>query len=151
MRARWVVAVLVAVLAVYFYLISRTSLDMIGSGRPVAVGLGIGILLLPIIGAVLVVFELRFGFRTQHLARRLLAEDAMPEEPQLPVRPSGRVEREAADAYFESVRTEVEATPEDWRGWYKLSVAYNLSGDRKRAREAMRRSIALEGEERTAG
>jgi tetratricopeptide (TPR) repeat protein len=146
MRARWVVALLVAVLAVYFWLITRTSLSMIGSGRPVAIGLGIGILLLPLVGAVLVGFELRFGFRTQHLARRLLDEDAMPEEPQLPLRPSGRVDREAADAYFETVRGEVEGEPGEWRGWYKLAVAYNLAGDRKRAREAMRQAIRLEGD-----
>ena len=144
MRARWVVAVLVAVLAVYFFLISSAAIAMISSGRAVAIGLGIGILLLPIIGAVLVVFELRFGFRTQQLARRLLDEDAMPEDPQLALRPSGRVDREAADAYFETVRAEVEAAPQEWRGWYKLAVAYNLSGDRKRAREAMRQAIQLE-------
>ena len=41
------------------------------------------------------------------------------------------------------IRTEVEAAPEDWRGWYRLANAYDLAGDRKRAREAMRHSIQL--------
>jgi Flp pilus assembly protein TadD len=61
----------------------------------------------------------------------------------LPRRASGRIEREAADAHFEVIRTEVEAAPDDWRGWYRLAQAYDLSGDRKRARSAMRHAIEL--------
>ena len=38
---------------------------------------------------------------------------------------------------------EVEAAPEDWRGWYRLAHAYDLSGDRKRARSSMRHAIEL--------
>ncbi len=61
----------------------------------------------------------------------------------MPRRASGRIEREAADAHFEVIRTEVEAAPDDWRGWYRLAQAYDLSGDRKRARAAMRHAIEL--------
>ena len=53
------------------------------------------------------------------------------------------VERDAADAHFEIIRAEVEAAPEDWRGWYRLAHAYDLSGDRKRARASMRHAIEL--------
>ena len=35
--------------------------------------------------------------------------------------------------------------PQDWRGWYALAHAYDLAGDRKRARSAMRHAIDLEG------
>ena len=42
-----------------------------------------------------------------------------------------------------SIRAEVEAAPEDWRGWYRLAHAYDLSGDRKRARSSMRHAIEL--------
>jgi len=38
---------------------------------------------------------------------------------------------------------QVEAAPEDWRGWYRLGHAYDLAGDRKRARSAMRQAIEL--------
>ena len=100
-------------------------------------------LLLPIIGVVLVGCELRFGWQTQKLARRLADDDLLPDDSELPRRASGRVERDAADAHFEVVRAEVEAAPEDWRGWYRLAHAYDLAGDRKRARSAMRHAIEL--------
>ena len=53
------------------------------------------------IGVVLVVWELRFGWQTQVLARRLAAENRLPDDSELPRRASGRVERDAADAHFE--------------------------------------------------
>ena len=142
-RTRVVVGVLVGVLLVYFALLTARAVALIGSGEPLAVALGIGVLLLPIIGLVLVGWELRFGWRTQQLARRLAAEDLLPDDSALPHRASGRVQRDAADAHFELIRAEVESAPDDWRGWYRLAHAYDLSGDRKRARSAMRRAIEL--------
>ena len=138
-----IVAALTGGLIVYFWLLTSRALILIGSGDPLAVALGIGVLLLPIIGVVLVVWELRFGWQTQNLARRLAAEDRLYDDSELPRRASGRIEREAADAHFEVIRTEVEAAPDDWRGWYRLAQAYDLSGDRKRARAAMRHAIEL--------
>jgi Flp pilus assembly protein TadD len=41
------------------------------------------------------------------------------------------------------VRTRVEADPDSWARWFELAVAYDNAGDRKRARSAMRRAIAL--------
>jgi Flp pilus assembly protein TadD len=61
----------------------------------------------------------------------------------LPTRPSGRPEREAADALFEQRRLETEAAPEDWQAWYRLGLAYGDAGDRRRARAALRHAIAL--------
>jgi len=148
-RVRVVVGVLVGVLIVYFALLTARAVALIGSGEPLAVALGIGVLLLPIIGLVLVAWELRFGWQTQQLARRLAADDLLPDDSALPRRTSGRVRRDAADAHFEVIRAEVESAPLDWRGWYRLAHAYDLSGDRKRARSAMRRAIELA--ERPAG
>ena len=143
-RVRIVVGVLVAVLVVYFWLLADRAVALIASGSAAGIALGIGVLLLPIIGVVLVGWELRFGWQTQKLARRLADDDLLPDDSALPRRASGRVERDAADAHFEVVRTEVEAAPDDWRGWYRLAHAYDLAGDRKRARSAMRRAIELE-------
>jgi cytochrome c-type biogenesis protein CcmH/NrfG len=142
-RIRLVVGVLVFALVVYFWLLSQTALTMITTGGAAGIALGVGVLLLPIIGVVLVGYELRFGWQTQVLARRLAEEDLLPDDSELARRASGRVERDAADAHFEVVRTEVEAAPEDWRGWYRLAHAYDLAGDRKRARSAMRHAIEL--------
>ena len=67
----------------------------------------------------------------------------------LPRTPAGRVQRDAADALFRSVRGEVEADPDNWRGWYRLARAYDYAGDRTRARETMRTAVALEAESRS--
>ena len=61
-----------------------------------------------------------------------------------PRRPSGRVEREAADAWFDEKQAELEADPQNWRRWFALAQAYDLAGDRNRGRKAMRRAIELE-------
>ena len=58
--------------------------------------------------------------------------------------------REDADAVFPTYRAAVEANPDDWRAWYRLGLAYDAAGDRRRAREAVRRAIRLEGAERRA-
>jgi len=38
----------------------------------------------------------------------------------------------------------VEDAPADWSRWYRLAVAYDVAGDRRRARAAMRTAIARE-------
>ena len=142
-RIRVVVAILTAVLVVYFWLLADRAVALIASGTVAGIALGIGVLLLPIIGIVLVGWELRFGWQTQKLARLLADDDLLPDDSDLPRRASGRVERDAADAHFEVIRVEVEAAPDDWRGWYRLAHAYDLAGDRKRARSSMRHAIEL--------
>jgi hypothetical protein len=134
--------VLVAVLAAYFVMLGHRAWALLGSGEVVLVLLGLGVLLLPVVGGVLVVAELRFGLATQRLAERLAAEGGLPAD-DLPRRPSGRVERTAADEVFALRRAEAEAAPTDWRCWFRLGIAYDDAGDRRRAREAMRRAIAL--------
>ena len=88
---------------------------------------------------------LRAGFAHQRLAR-LIADDGMElDTSALPRRPSGRIERDAADALFATVRTEVEEHPDDWRRWYRLARAYDYAGDRRRAREAMKTAVDAAG------
>ena len=60
-----------------------------------------------------------------------------------PRRPSGRIERDAADELFATVRAEVEAEPDDWRRWYRLARAYDYAGDRRRARDAMKTALEI--------
>ncbi len=143
MSARITVAALTAALVAYFVLLGQRGVYLLETGTAVGISLGIGVLLLPIIGAVLLVFELRFGAATARLAARLAADGELPDDSALARRPSGRVERSAADAYFETVRTRIEADEGNWRLWYQLGYAYDLAGDRKRARSALRRAIEL--------
>jgi Flp pilus assembly protein TadD len=41
------------------------------------------------------------------------------------------------------VRAAVEAAPDDWGSWFRLGFAYDAAGDRKRARESLRRAARL--------
>ncbi len=67
-------------------------------------------LILPLIGLWAMVATLRAGFAHQRLAR-LAAEKGMElDVSALPRMPSGRIQRDAADALFETVRDEVETT-----------------------------------------
>ena len=143
MKARVAVALLTAALVAYFWLLGQRGVYLLETGTVVGITLGLGVLLLPVIGIVLVVFELRFGAATARLARELAESGELPTDDGLAKRPSGRIERTSADAYFETVKTKVEADEQNWRGWYELGYAYNLAGDRKRARAAMRTAIDL--------
>ncbi len=141
-RTRAVVGILAAVLVLYFVLTAQRAWALLTSGDVVLTLLGLGVLILPIVGAWLLVAELRFGLATQRLGERLAAEGGLPVD-DLPRRPSGRVERAAADAAFATRQAEAEAAPDDWRTWFRLGIAYDDAGDRRRAREAMRKAIAL--------
>ncbi|MEV0681285.1 hypothetical protein AB0I60_32680 [Actinosynnema sp. NPDC050436] len=143
MSTRTTAFVITAALAVYFVLLGGRAVVLIGTGDAVGIGLGVGVLVLPLIGVWIAWTNLRFGFTTERMARQLAAEGALPDVSGLPRRPSGRVDREAADAWFEQRRAEVEADPEEWRRWFGLAQAYDLAGDRGRARETMRTAIDL--------
>jgi len=143
--------VLAAVLLVYLVMMGRRAVEMVVTGRPVFVVLGLAILVLPVLGAVLVVDQLRFGAQTERLARLLADEGALPDTSHLPLRPSGRVQRDAADAWFDEKQAELEAAPQDWRAWFAVAQAYDLAGDRNRGRKAMRRAIQLQQDEAAAG
>lgn len=149
LRIQLVVAFLCVALVVYFWMLGRSGVILMASGKPAAIGLGIGIFVLPFIGLWAMIATLRAGFAHQRLARLAHEQGAELDISELPKRPSGRIERGAADALFESVRDEVEADPDDWRQWYRLSRAYDYAGDRTRARETIRKAVALERDSRS--
>lgn len=136
------VVVMTALLALYLVFAIRYGLLLIGVGSPVAVAIGVALLVFPVIAGGALVAELVFTVRADRLGRTLDAEGGMPDE-QLPLLPSGRIDRAAADAVFPRYQAEAEADPENWRAWYRLGLAYDASGDRRRARWAMRQAIRL--------
>ena len=145
LRIQLLIALMCLAMLAYFVLLGRMAIAMIGSGRGAAVGLGLAVLIMPVIGLWAMVATLRSGFAHQKLARLIAAEGMELDTSALPRRPSGRIERDAADELFATVRTEVETDPDDWRRWYRLARAYDYAGDRRRAREAMKTAVQLEG------
>jgi hypothetical protein len=144
LRIQLLIGLMCVALVVYFVLLGRAGVILVSSARPAAIGLGAAIFLLPIIGLWAMIATLRAGFAHQRLARLAREEGMELDISALPRRPSGRIEREAADALFGTVRAEVEDRPDDWRRWYRLARAYDYAGDRGRARETMRKAVEME-------
>jgi cytochrome c-type biogenesis protein CcmH/NrfG len=142
MSARAVSWLLAGATVVYLAFIAQDAWLLIATGEPVAVMLGAGLLLLPVVGVWVVAAELRFGIRTAELSRELEQEGGLPVD-DLPRTASGRLDRQAADERFQSARVDTEAAPKDWRAWYRLAVAYDDARDRRQARAAMRTAIRL--------
>ncbi|KPN17980.1 MULTISPECIES: hypothetical protein [Arthrobacter] len=134
---------LVTVLLVFYILVvaQRGWLLMTSDGL-VAKAMGTAYFVLPAVGVWALVRELLFGVQTEKMARILADEGGLPVD-DLPRTPGGRIVREAADAEFPKYQAEVEAAPEQWRAWFRLSCAYDAAGDRKRARASMRQAGKL--------
>src|SRR5699024_5127501 len=125
-------AIIVSVVLVfYFVLMGQRAWILVREPDPIPRIMGIALFVLPVI------VDLIVGARTETLARILGAEGGLPVD-DLPRTPGGRIIREAADREFVKYQAEAEAAPEDWRSWFRLSCAYDASGDRKRARATMR-------------
>jgi hypothetical protein len=141
--------VMALILAVYLVLVFERAIMLMATGQPVGIAMGAALLVLPVIAAWAIGRELLFGARTERLVRILDAEGGLPVE-DLPHRASGRPLRDAADAEFPRYKAEVESQPASWRAWFRLGLAYDASGDRRRARSALRESIRLYRAERHA-
>lgn len=149
-RAKIFALVIAAVLVLYFVMSIRIAWALLGSGDAVNIALGVGMIILPVLGAWLIGREVMFGFQAEHLLKRMESEGSLPED-SLPKLASGRPDRAAADAEFPKWKAEAEEEPESWRAWYRLGLAYRASGDNGRARASVRRAIELERAESRAG
>lgn len=143
MRHRLGALLVVAVTLLVSSAMLVTALDLLRSGDPVQIGVGVGVVLLVGVGLVLVTGEIRLAAASERLGRRLGEEGGLPVD--LPERlPSGRLPAEAAARQFAQRQAETEAAPQDWRTWFRLALAYADAKDSVRGRSAMRRAIALE-------
>ena len=145
LRIQALIAFMCLALLLYLVLLGRTAVLLISSQRIAGIALGVALLILPVVGLWAMIVTLRAGFTHQRLARLIAADRMELDTSALPRRRSGRIERSAADALFDTVRHEVRDNPDDWRRWYRLARAYDYAGDRRRAREAMKKAVVLQG------
>jgi ABC-type nickel/cobalt efflux system permease component RcnA len=142
MTAKRLSLILIAVLIVYLLIAGSQGIRLIQTGQPVAIGLGVAILILPLIGFWIVWRELRFGNAVERMAKVLEAEGELPVD-DLPRTEGGHIDRDAADAQFADVQQVAKADPNDWRAWFQVAASYDAAGDRKRARGAMYHAVDL--------
>lgn len=141
-RGKTFAALTIAALTLYLLVTAQRGFLLLGEAGLVGNLLGAALLVLPALGAWSMVREIIFGSRTQALAQELANTGELPEDTLLRSA-SGRIDRAAADAQFTGYAAATEADPQNWKNWFRLSLAYDASGDRKRARKAMRTAIAL--------
>ena len=145
-RLRWTsiaaAVALTGLLGLYMWIVATRATALIRTGEPVGIGLGIAFWVLPLLVIWLVAREWRLAIDVQRMADELAAADELPVD-DLPRSPGGRIDRAAARAAFDPARELAETEPDDWRSWYHLAFAYDAAGDRRRARESLRKASKL--------
>ena len=141
-RAKIGAIVMSALLLVYVILLANTAFTLLATGVFVAQVMGLLIITFPLIGVWAIVVELRFGIATEKLVARVEASGTWPDLG-IETRPSGRAVRSSADAAFAKWSAAAAENETDFQAWFNLSLAYDACGDRRRARAAMRKAIAL--------
>jgi hypothetical protein len=141
-RAKIGALVMSALLLVYVILLANTAITLLATGVFVAQIMGLLIITFPLIGVWAIVVELRFGIATEKLVARVESSGTWPDLG-IETRPSGRAVRSSADAAFAKWSAAAAENDTDFQAWFNLSLAYDACGDRRRARAAMRKAIAL--------
>jgi hypothetical protein len=144
LRVQLLIGFMCLALIGYFVMLGRTALALISAGELATIALGLALLVFPLIGAWALVATLRAGFAHQRLVRLAREQGMDLDVSDLPRRPSGRIERDAADALFGTVKSELDDDPDNWVRWYRLARAYDYAGDRSRARETMRTAVRMQ-------
>ena len=143
MKNRIASLLMAALLVLYLVFVVQYAFILLSSGVGLAIAMGVALLVLPLIGAWVLASDLLFVLRGERLVKRMADAGELPVD-DLPRLPSGRIDPAAADLQFPQFQAEVEAEPESWKAWVRLGLAYDASGDRKRARWATRKAIRLE-------
>ena len=101
LRIQLVIGFMCVAMVVYFLLLGRIAWAFITSGSGAAIGLGLAIMVMPLIGIWVMVSTLQAGLAHQRLARLVREMGMELDVSDLPRMPSGRIQRDAADALFE--------------------------------------------------
>jgi hypothetical protein len=108
--------IMAGLFVVYAGFVAWRGWDFVTSGQPAAIGLGLAVLILPLLAAWLVWREVQFGFRMQQLGELVEVVDERT------------LDERIADA---------QADPDDWLTWYWVGAGYFDAGDKKQARTAL--------------
>jgi len=141
-RAFLAAAATSSIAALYFALDAGRAIVFITTDDPVAKGIGIALLVLPVIGAWWLFHEWRLGTSVQRMA------DALEHDGRLPIHDGaqdsrGKLTADAQEAVFEVARRGVELRPDDWAAWFHVAYAYEAAHDRSMARKSLRHAATL--------
>ncbi len=142
--------VMTALVAVYLGFALVYSQILLAQEEVLLKVMGGALLVFPVVGAWGLVAEWRFGVASARLVKILDTEGALPGD-EFPTTASGPPLRDVALEAFPRFEAELQAQPKSWRAWLRLGLAYDACGDRRRARWATRKAIALAKAERLEG
>ncbi|WP_363553148.1 hypothetical protein [Microbacterium sp. LWO12-1.2] len=142
MMSRIGVGVMALCLALYIVVVGQRAVLMLTTGEPIAIAIGVALIVMPLIGAWALVREMQFGFAADKLGRTLDAEGGMPQA-ETELTPSGRIAKGDADPMIARYTAEADAAPTEWRARFRLGVVQDAAGRRKDARASIREAIRL--------
>ncbi|WP_147105170.1 tetratricopeptide repeat protein [Nesterenkonia populi] len=148
MKSKFWTFLMVGLLGIFLVASWLIGIRFLRTGDVTAQLIGAGTIALTLIGSWVLFREISFGRGIERLGSQLYQEGGLPEDT-VERSPGGRADRAQADKQFEKYKAQAEAKPDDWRSWFRLSMAYDTAGDRSRARQSMRRAIDMERAERT--
>ena len=131
-----------ALTAMYVVLLGQKGWLLLQAEATASKVIGGLILLFPVLALWAIARELRFGLRVEKLGAMLEQAGKWPHF-DFDLRASGRPTKESAAREFERVRDLVQNNEDDWQAWFALGLAYDATGDKTRARAAMRKALAL--------
>lgn len=119
---------LATVLVLVFGVVAMEGVLLLLTGEPAAMGMGAVAFLLPAVGGWFLWKNTGFARRANRLAAELEAEGGLPVD-ELKRTEGGRIDRDSADEVFARRKAETEDSPQDWRCWFRLAVAYHDARD----------------------
>ena len=131
--AKRISLILTAILLVYLGFTILRGIDFLQVDDPAVQALGIAVLVLPILGAILIYREIKFG-KLSYLMGQTISEDYLPA-----IDLSETQKRDYLDKAIERAKAQMQS----WQAWYSVALAYDLLKERKLAREAMKYSVEL--------
>lgn len=117
------------------------------TASPAGIAIGIALAGFGAVAAWLIVNQVKFALRADRLLTLMVAEGDPRCYPEVAVRPSGRVDPDAAATYHAECLRTVEHSPTDWRGWFLLGTASEMVRDHRGAVSALTRASQLQARE----
>jgi hypothetical protein len=131
--ARRIALILALVLSVYLFFAASRGLDLLRADDSAVKALGIAVLILPILGGIVLIREIRFGRTTFVMGQEIDIE-------YLPLNGlTDEQKKENLDVAIARAKNDLTS----WQCWYAVAIGYDLLSERKLAREAMRHAVEL--------
>lgn len=133
--------VIIAFLLVYIFSLFQHAIMLVSLDDWVARVMGIVLLLFPLLGLYTIWAEVSFARGANKLIGQLAAEEGLPTD-DLPVRPSGRADRDVAEQRVPGLIEAAEADP-NWRSLLRLGLMQDAAGHRSDGRRAITGAIRM--------